>query len=127
MNINKNPFRYKSGEVMTHKEVRDLFANPPGFEMYKSSLKHCIIIGSKGSGKSILLKSLSIQVQSLNANIEELDYCGIYIELIIQANKFVELSKKFEMNDIFEHYFTLVVIAAAANQLSDIVSEGRCA
>jgi len=121
--LGKNPFSYKSGEAMTPDEVNRLFSDPPGFETYKNPSKHCIIVGSKGSGKSILLKSLSVQVQSSSENskkIEELDYCGIYIGRSIDTIKFVEQNNKFETTDVFEHFFSLLVVAEITDQLSEV-------
>lgn len=123
--VEKNPFSYKSGEAMTPEEVKQLFSDPPGFTTYKNPSKHCIIVGSKGSGKSILLKSLSVQVQfqPTDKKIEALDYCGIYIGRVIDTTKFVEQNKKFETTDVFEHFFSLLVIAEITDQLSEVVNE----
>ena len=121
--VEKNPFSYKSGEAMTSEEVKQLFSNPPGFTTYKNPSKHCIIVGSKGSGKSILLKCLSVQVQSTDKKIEDLNYCGIYIGRVIDTTKFVEQNKKFEKTDVFEHFFSLLVIAEITDQLSEVLNE----
>ena len=123
--VEKNPFSYKSGEAMTPEEVKQLFSDPPGFNTYKNPSNHCIIVGSKGSGKSILLKSLSVQVQlhPTGKKIEALDYCGIYIGRVIDTTKFVEQNKKFETTDVFEHFFSLLVIAEITDQLSEVVNE----
>jgi nucleoside 2-deoxyribosyltransferase len=119
----KNPFSYKSGEAMTPEEVKQLFSDPPGFETYKNPSKHCIIVGSKGSGKSILLKSLSVQVQSSSKKMEELDYYGIYIGRVIDTTKFVEQNKKFETTDVFEHFFSLLIIAEITDRFSEVLTE----
>lgn len=114
-----NPFRIKTAEhYQKPEDINFLFAYPPEYDVYKSP-NNFIILGSRGCGKTILLKKLSIRAQSLEQDITKLEFCGVYIQRLLQLNNLLQIYRRgFDGAEKFEHYVALKVIYETANQFS---------
>lgn len=114
-----NPFRIKTAEhYQKPEDINFLFAYPPEYDVYKSP-NNFIILGSRGCGKTILLKKLSLVAQSLEQDITKLEFCGVYIQRLLQLNNLLQIYRRgFDGTEKFEHYVALKVIYETANQFS---------
>lgn len=84
-------------------------------------LGHHISLGTYGSGKTHLLKYLSLPVQLKNTQVKEIDFLGIYLHLSEVSDLFKRVWKEKREVDIrlFKHYFTLLVLQRAIVGLSE--------
>jgi len=114
-----NPFRIKTAEhYQKPEDINFLFAYPPEYDVYKSP-NNFIILGSRGCGKTILLKKLSMPAQSLGNDITKPEFCGVYIQRLLQLNNLLQIYRRgFDGTEKFEHYVALKVIYETANQFS---------
>jgi hypothetical protein len=84
-------------------------------------LGHHIILGIQGSGKTHLLRYLSLPVQLKNPNIKEIEFLGIYFHLSQVSDLFLRVWEEKREKDIrlFKHYFTLLVLQRAIVEVEE--------
>lgn len=82
MEIQANPFSVKTPETLTPAEIVELFVPYPEFA-YLQDTGHQFLHGHRGSGKSMMLKMMEPECQSLHAGmrIENLRYFGTYLSI----------------------------------------------
>lgn len=105
------------------KQFGSLFVRPPYYDQLES-IRPCFLVGGRGTGKTVALKSLRYDAVQLRANQQsntqvELPYLGIYIR--INKNRVRaftgDVLPEEQWNRIFAHYFNLLVMQELA-QLS---------
>lgn len=103
--LTDNPFRRKkNAEQMDFEEIYSLFADPPDYHKYLQP-RHHIMIGSTGSGKSAVLKALSLPVQLKRDRLEHVPFYGIYLRLKNpEVKHFVRIYEDYEDSNTFEHF-----------------------
>jgi hypothetical protein len=82
METQANPFAVKTPETLTPAEIVELFVPYPEFA-YLQDTGHQFLHGHRGSGKSMMLKMMEPECQSLLAKtcIEDLPYFGTYLSI----------------------------------------------
>lgn len=82
MEIQSNPFAVKTPETLTAAEIVELFVPYPEFA-YLQETGHQFLHGHRGSGKSMMLKMMEPECQSLytKASMDELSYFGTYLSI----------------------------------------------
>lgn len=82
MEIQTNPFAVKTPETLTPQEIVELFVPYPEF-VYLQDTGHQFLHGHRGSGKSMMLKMMEPECQSLHTKtrIEDLHYFGTYLSI----------------------------------------------
>ncbi|MCK4501059.1 restriction endonuclease, partial [Candidatus Babeliales bacterium] len=115
--ILKNPFDgYSSAEMATDDQIATLFIEPPGFDVIKNKV-NIIIEGNRGTGRSMLLRYLSIgaQIEMLreNKNGYNLPFLGVYIKSsgawLTAGRKESEISVLWVR--LFTHFFNMMVFS----------------
>jgi hypothetical protein len=123
----KNPFSEYNSNVLSSKQISELFAEP--FDLFditddaiKNEKSPIIFIGGRGTGKTMLLRQFSYDVQkvSLSAQTSFLEkvkndnYIGIYFRvdnpLLRSLDSFASYSSETDFAEkIFTHYFELTI------------------
>jgi hypothetical protein len=82
MEIQANPFAVKTPETLTPAEIVELFVPYPEFAFLQDT-GHQFLHGHRGSGKSMMLKMMEPECQSLQTQkpIENLRYFGSYLSI----------------------------------------------
>jgi hypothetical protein len=82
MEIQANPFAVKTPETLTPTEIVELFVPYPEFAFLQDT-GHQFLHGHRGSGKSMMLKMMEPECQSLQTQkpIENLRYFGTYLSI----------------------------------------------
>ena len=121
-----NPFkREKNAEQMNFDEIYSLFAYPPDYKKYLQP-RHQILIGSTGSGKSAILKELSLPVQIKKHRVENLPFYGIYLRLKNpEVKHFVRIFEDYEDFSTFEHFLCVDIVLEFLMQLKKIHEESK--
>lgn len=120
--LTNNPFRReKNAEHIDFDEIYSLFAEPPDYDKYLQP-GHCVLIGSTGSGKSAVLKALSLPVQLKRNRLENLSFYGVYIGFKNPELKhFVRLYEDYNDYATFEHFFSVKAVLELLIQLKDTI------
>lgn len=82
MELQHNPFAVKTPESLTPSELVELFVPYPEFENLQET-GHQFLHGHRGSGKSMMLRMMEPECQSLQrqCEIDDLPYFGIYLSI----------------------------------------------
>lgn len=82
METQTNPFAVKTPETLTPAEIVELFVPYPEFAFLQDT-GHQFLHGHRGSGKSMMLKMMEPECQSLHikTRIEDLRYFGTYLSI----------------------------------------------
>lgn len=122
----KNPFSDFDSNVMTSKQIADFFTEPyESFTIPKSKIiedkSPIIFVGGRGTGKTMLLRQFSYNVQRITNNnetyydkIKRTNYIGVYFRvdkpLLQSLSVLGQYSpyNNFEEN-IFTHFFELTI------------------
>ncbi len=119
--ISENPFRVHTPEALSAKEVVQLYVSEmPGADTVHSS-GHTMIIGARGSGKSMMLRYLEPDCQSLEnqksedgrANFENIRFFSIYLTIKQTDLIYPELQSlegTFADRAINEHFLILIIL-----------------
>lgn len=80
----KNPFDYRFAEIATDDQIATLFIEPPHVNVVIQN-GNTIIEGNRGTGRSMLLRYLSVETQiekmlRENKNSHDLQFLGVYIK-----------------------------------------------
>jgi len=111
-----NPFRLKIVDRLTPLEIDELFANPNCYSE-ANKIQHQFLIGVRGSGKSMLLKRLTIS--SFLQSQEILPFLGIYFPIkLISIEPYLKICNQTSETRTFEHYFTLNILRSLDSDLS---------
>lgn len=111
-----NPFRAKAVERLTPLEMHELFANPNCYAEATNIQNH-FLIGARGSGKSMLLKRLTIS--SVLQSQEVPPFLGIYFPIkLISIETYLKIWNETLNSRPFEHYFTLNILRTLDIDLS---------
>ncbi len=118
----RNPFEEYDSNVMTSEKISDLFTEPyDSFPITESMMiedkSPIVIIGARGSGKTMLLRQFSYNVQSITQNrssylnrVNEKKYVGIYFRVDKpMLRRLDEISSNYSVEDIFSHFFELTI------------------
>jgi len=124
-----NPFKYYTTDGLIPDDFLELskaFVPPyyAGFEKILSPEKHHIIQGARGTGKTILLRSLSLEVTAMKG--EKYNFIGFWIPL---STKFLGCVKRKEMEEIdwykfFASYLTLLIMEHSLQSLCILEEKG---
>lgn len=77
--IKNNPFTVSTPEILSAQDIVELFVPYPEFSKLESS-GHQFLNGHRGSGKSMMLRMLCPDCQSIvKSGIEKIQYFGVYI------------------------------------------------
>lgn len=121
ISISENPFRVHTPEALSAQEVVQLYVSEmPGADTVHSS-GHTMIIGARGSGKSMMLRYLEPDCQSLkegspenpNGPYNEIDFFSIYLTIKQTDLIYPELQSlegTFADRAINEHFLILVIL-----------------
>ncbi|MEM6693515.1 MAG: hypothetical protein AAF626_02490 [Pseudomonadota bacterium] len=121
ISVSENPFRVHTPEALNAKEVVQLYVSEmPGADTVHSS-GHTMIIGARGSGKSMMLRYLEPDCQSLKskrsedggANFESINFFSIYLTIKQTDLIYPELQSlegTFADRAINEHFLILVIL-----------------
>lgn len=107
------PFSVKSADGLSIVDIINLFEDPP--ILYERLLLpiNQALLGGPGSGKTMILRSLSLPVLSKRIGLEKLQFLGVYIPFDYyknQLNSFCQAFKQYEKTDLFEDYFANYVL-----------------
>lgn len=82
MDIQSNPFAVKTPETLAAAEIFELFVPYPEFA-YLQETGHQFLHGHRGSGKSMMLRMMEPECQSLytKASLDDLRYFGTYLSI----------------------------------------------
>jgi len=122
----KNPFAEYNSNTMTSQQIAELFAEP--FELFNISTSDItgdkssiVFVGGRGTGKTMLLRQFSYNVQKVLANkdaflqkVKTDKYIGIYFRVDTPLLRSLEMctsncTDNNESASIFTHYFELAV------------------
>lgn len=122
----KNPFAEYNSNIMSSELIAELFAEP--FELFnidpnaiKSEKSSIIFIGGRGTGKTMLLRQFSYNVQRIPdmskpfiEKLKEEKYLGIYFRvdnpLLRSLDSFAIFNKDDKFSEsVFTHYFELTI------------------
>lgn len=121
-----NPFSVDTPEQMTANEIVDLFV--PIEESYNISVSsHVFIHGHRGSGKSMMLRRLAPDCQSLiyGKPIKELDFFGVYSsikKIDIDIMDFSSLGSDSAQFIISEHLLSCFVVSKVISHIKSYVT-----
>lgn len=119
-NFITNPFWSKAVESLTYKEIVEHFAEPYDYESYCLP-NHQVLLGWPGSGKSMILRSLSAPVLSKRKGERNLPFLGVYVPLVpYQIDPLILAGRNTETHELFEGYFTSYVLAKLLTTIKDL-------
>ena len=115
MEIRNNPFAVKTPESLGAAELVDLFVPYPEYENLQETGHH-FLHGHRGSGKSMMLRMMEPECQTLhrNCSIDELPYFGTYFSIKateINQPEFARLEKEPSGFVLSEHVLTTKVLS----------------
>lgn len=119
MEIQANPFAVKTPETLTPQEIVELFVPYPEFSFLQDT-GHQFLHGHRGSGKSMMLKMMEPECQSLHTNtpIDNLRYFGTYLSI-----KTTEINQpEFERLELETSGFVLSEHVLATKVLSGLIT-----
>ena len=119
--IENNPFSIATPENLSAEEIVKLFVPYPEFENLQSS-GHQFLDGHRGSGKSMMLRMMCPDCQSLekNNNIEELPYFAVYISIKktnINNPEYQRIEDEIGGTVISEHLLTHILLSSLISNL----------
>lgn len=123
----KNPFAEYNSNVMSSEQISELFTEP--FDMYDinpndilSEKSAIIFVGGRGTGKTMLLRQFSHNVQKISLpermtfldKVKNMRYVGIYFRVDNPLLKSFDTISNYSIKDgfsesIFTHYFELTI------------------
>lgn len=135
----KNPFSEFDSNVMTSEQILEFFAEPyESFTIPESKIIHdkspIIFVGARGTGKTMLLRQFSYNVQRIATNASYLErvkktkYIGVYFRVdkpllqSLAALGAMSSSGNFE-EMIFTHYFELTIFKEYIEILKILTAE----
>ncbi len=108
----------KHADRIADQDLVHLFSEPPGYDLFVAASHH-MLLGAKGSGKSALLRSVSLPVLSARSKSGSLPFLGVYCPLRFNdASVFSENVLLTGSSGLFEHYLSLLVIEQALRTLA---------
>lgn len=124
-----NPFKFWTTDGLTReqfKELHEMFVAPnyAGFSKIYSHDKHHIIQGARGTGKTVILRGLSIEYLG---NIEKLDCFGFWIPMNTELTGPVRKDTETEPTDwynLFASYLSVLFAEKALDSLSYCYENG---
>lgn len=124
--IEKNPFSIATPENLSAEEIVKLFVPYPEFENLQSS-GHQFLDGHRGSGKSMMLRMMCPDCQSLELakNIEELPYFAVYISIKktnINNPEYQRIEHEIGGTVISEHLLTHILLSSLISNLQNYTS-----
>lgn len=132
MEIQINPFAVKTPETLTAAEIVELFVPYPEFA-YLQETGHQFLHGHRGSGKSMMLKMMEPECQSLYTNtpMDELRYFGSYLSIKtteINQPEFERLEQETSGFVLSEHVLSTKVLSGLiASTGKYVISRGESA
>jgi hypothetical protein len=127
MSISENPFRVHTPEALSAEEVVQLYVTEmPGADAVQAE-GHTMLVGSRGSGKSMMLRFLEPDCQALKLDqnrdlsqgFEDIRFFSLYTTIKQTDLIYPELSRlagTFGDRAINEHFFILVVVLKAVSR-----------
>ena len=118
-----NPFEYEQATTLPRKFVNEVFIENHSFTRFIQSTRNVLLIGERGSGKSmtLLYNSLSFrekQQPSIEPDIT--DYIGIYVACntaLTHKREWELLEDKTLPQIVSEHFMVLAIAHAIAHEL----------
>lgn len=101
-------FRFiKTAEKISATDLTVLFAEPPGYEKFVQPVSH-LLVGSKGSGKSALLRAVSVPIAAARKPLDNLSFVGFYLPFpFAEGDLLTRNYAETGSTDVFDYYFCL--------------------
>lgn len=116
IDYSQNPFRSKAIDRLTPLEINELFADPNCY-LEATKIQNQFLIGARGSGKSMLLKRLTIS--SILQAKQVPPFLGIYFPIkLTSVEPYLKIWNETSESRAFEHYFTLNILRSLDKDLS---------
>ncbi|WP_201549818.1 ORC-CDC6 family AAA ATPase [Psychrobacter fjordensis] len=126
--IQNNPFTVSTPEILTAQDIVDLFVPYPEFSKLESS-GHQFLDGHRGSGKSMMLRMLCPDCQSIvKSGIEKIQYFGVYIGIKktnLNNPEYKRIEKEIGGTIIAESLLTVTVLISLFNRLSCYINSQK--
>ena len=123
--IKNNPFTVSTPEILTAQDIVDLFVPYSEFSKLESS-GHQFLDGHRGSGKSMMLRMLCPDCQSIvRSGVANIKYFGVYIGIkktIINNPEYKRIEEEVGGTIITESLLTVIALINLFNSLSQYVS-----
>lgn len=106
--------------------VAAFFAERPGLLSDLHASKHEVVLGRRGTGKTMVLKHLSFESQMYRSQIPissesfKIDFAGFYISLALEDQPKEGPEHDVRLGAIFEHWFNLLTLVSVVNVLSEL-------
>lgn len=127
MNNMKNPFEYEGANNLSPEDVIDFYIEDHNFSRFIQSTRNIMLIGERGSGKTMALIYNSFKIQSLLAkkNNTSISYekIGIHIPCntpFFHKKEHMLLETEFKKTVICEHYLVLSIMYELSKTLCEI-------
>jgi hypothetical protein len=116
----RNPFRRRPPDSLSDTEVVELFARPSCYEEFMEP-QHLLVLGGRGTGKSMLLRSVSLPVYAatVGEGLGAIPFYGVYVPVKQNWVKpFQQLYDETLDEAPFSQFMTAFVLFHAAQQLA---------
>lgn len=127
MNNLKNPFEYEGANNLSEDDIIDFYIEDYNFSRFIQSTRNVILIGERGSGKTMTLLYNSFKIQYKKSILQQktpsFEKIGIHIPCntpLFHKKEYLLLDNDFKKSVICEHYLVLSIIYALAETLADI-------
>jgi hypothetical protein len=115
-----NPFRRRFADGMTYAEIGDLFAKPSACDELLEE-GHCLVLGGRWTGKTTLLKALSLSARPKPGGPVEPPFLGVYVPLKwSQIRPLLQLYERTSDDRLFEDFLAWYVLSCFAEQVGDL-------
>jgi hypothetical protein len=127
MTTSRNPFEYEAANNLPIDDIINFYIEDYNFSRFIQSTKNIILLGERGSGKTMTLLYNSFKIQYKKAQKESTapDYSRIGIHIpcntpLFHKVEYLLLDDEFKRFVISEHYLTLSIVNAIADTLENI-------
>lgn len=118
-----NPFQYEAANNLSEEMIAEFYVEDFNFSRFIQSKRNILLVGERGSGKTMTLLYNSLRVQLAKHAKEEtthpLDYIGVYVPCntpLIHRKEY-QLLADVQASVVSEHYLVLAVIYGIAQTL----------
>lgn len=122
--IKNNPFTVSTPEILSAQNIVELFVPYPEFSKLESS-GHQFLDGHRGSGKSMMLRMLCPDCQSIvKSGVENIEYFGVYIGIKktnLNNPEYKRIEKEISGTIIAESLLVVTVLTNLFNSLSGYI------